>query len=204
MGEAKRRKQRGVYPDGGPLELFRVPDGKLGITIEVDDEAPSTMLFDADKVADLMVEVERVSRSHDYYRLVRGLAAIFIEDRRKSADLSGIAIGILWTALYHPRAGRNMRAQVARALRDKGKAHLSWRYSSKSGLALAIADQAVPLGNLLARAPRDRQFMYEAAVPPVATAASSTATLSRATPSPATWPKSARSSSAMRFLRCPA
>lgn len=163
MGEAKRRKQLGVYPDGGPVELFRVPDGKLGITIEVDDEAPSTMLFDADKVADLMVDVDRVSKTYDYYALVRGLAPTFIDDRRQGADLSGIAIGILWTALYHPRAGRNMRTQVARALRDKGKAHLSWRYSSKFGLALAIADQAVPLDNLLAHAPRDRQFMYEAA-----------------------------------------
>jgi len=156
MGQAKRRKLAGTYPSGGPVERFRVPAGKLAITVDVQGTAPSTVLFDSDKVADIVAAIDRVPRP-EYPALVRGLADEFVKGRRNGADFSGIGIGILWTALYHPQHGATVRTQVSRQLRDTGKAHITWSFS-KDGLAIALADQFVDLDGVLASTPKDRSI----------------------------------------------
>jgi hypothetical protein len=159
MGEAKRRRQTGTTYDAGPVEQFRVPDGKLGITISVDDKAPSTVLFDADKITDMMAEAGRHLAGQDYYKTLRCAPAAFLDTRQRHGDLTGVGILILWTALYHPRSGADMRAKVSRALREKNSAHLTWKFSRTHGLAIALASQFLDLDNIIAKAPRDQQVM---------------------------------------------
>lgn len=152
MGEAKRRKLSGSHPSGGPVEDFRVPGGKVAITVDVQGEDPSTVMFDADKIADMMKGVEQVIGRSSYYPMVRGLAAEFAACKRKGADITGVGIGILWSALYHPRSGKEMREGVSRDLREKGRAHITWQVTD-DGLAMSLADQFVDMGNLVAAAP---------------------------------------------------
>jgi hypothetical protein len=159
MGEAKRRQQAGTsWQNAGPVEDFRVPTGKLAITIEVREENPSTLMFDASNVADLMHAIEQMPDRPAYGTLVRCLAAEFVKNRHSNTDVSGTGIGILWTALHHPQHGLAMRQAVSRDLRDKGKAHIIWHLTHK-GLAIALAAQFVDLDTILAATPANQTVL---------------------------------------------
>jgi hypothetical protein len=147
------RRERGTVT-GGPAESFRVPRGKVAITIEVQDENPTTVMFGADTVADIVRTVEQTAGRPPYNDVVRGLADAFVRCKRTGADLTSVGAGVMWTALYHPQVGAAMREAVSRELRDKGKAHITWRLSEK-GFALALADKFINLDAALSEAPRD-------------------------------------------------
>lgn len=152
MGEAMRRK-RGTIA-GGPAKSFRVPRGKMAITITVYDENPTTLLFGADTVADIVRIVEQTPGRPPYDQFVREVAAAFIGCKRTGADLTSVGAAVMWTALYHPQVGAAMRAAVPRELRDRGRAHISWRLT-ETRLALALADEFVDLDVPLSATRRD-------------------------------------------------
>lgn len=154
MGEAKRKKESGVLRNGGPVEDFRVPPGKLAITITIGDEPPSTVMFDSDRVAEIAARTQQEFSAAPYYSIVRGIIQVFTAQMRDGGDLSGAAFGFLWTALYHPMHGEQLRAGVSRKLRQTGRAHITWR-ATDAGLMIAMADQFVdiPVDALAARAP---------------------------------------------------
>jgi hypothetical protein len=158
MGEARRRKT--VSRPGAPVEDFRVPDGKFAITVEVDGADPSTVIFDADMVGDLASEMARLKNAPPYHQAVAGIGKEFLKARRDGGDLTGIGVGILWSALYHPKHGERMRVTVSRSLRDQGKVHVTWSLSAK-GLGLAVADQFVDMDRMFDDAPRDHSVFYE-------------------------------------------
>ena len=151
-GAAMGRK-RGAVADG-PAESFLVPRGKVAITIKVQDENPTTVMFGADTVADIVQTIEQTAGRPPYNDVVRGLAAAFVRCKRSGADLTSVGAGVLWTALHHPQIGSAMREAVSRELRDNGKAHITWRLSEK-GFALALADKFLNLDAALSEAPRD-------------------------------------------------
>lgn len=175
MGEAKRRKLAGEYPqsgdpiaaarrfwcgrDPGPVEHFQVPQGLVGITIDVQGTAPSTYLVDAQAITDLATDIQRrVSKFGLNYRaIVRTIAEEFTKAKQAHDDtaLQGIGPLSLWSALHHPDTGTLMRAKVSAELRDKGRAHITWGFSDR-GLAIALADKFIDLAGVLASAPRDR------------------------------------------------
>jgi hypothetical protein len=142
MGGAKRRRKAGSPPlhylQGGLVEDFRVPDGKLALTIELMDHAPVTIGIDADQIADILAEMTAMlgDTKLDYHDLVQGFAKEFIKRRTDG----GAVFGILWTALYHPKGGEKFREMVSRQIANKGKAHITYRLSPK-GLAIALAYQ---------------------------------------------------------------
>src|SRR4051812_31810241 len=115
MGAAKRRKRAGAYPEGGPVKEFRVPRGKLAITVDVPGTDPSTILFDTDKIAAVVEAVERQPGRPSYRDLVMALAKEFAACKRRGGDLAGIGVGILWSVLNHPQSGSAMRASVSSA-----------------------------------------------------------------------------------------
>lgn len=152
MGEARERK-RGTIT-GGAAESFRVPRGKMAITIKIQDENPTTILFGADIVADIVRLVEQTAGRPPYHDFVRELAAAFVSCKKAGTDLTIVGAGVMWTALYHPQIGAAMREAVSRELRDKGTAHISWHLSEK-GLGLALADRFINLDTALSETRRD-------------------------------------------------
>jgi hypothetical protein len=149
MGEAKRRKKAGPYPNGGRIEDFRVPAGKLAITVDIDDTAPSTVLFDATKIAEILNEAARHFAGDDYYKIVRMSMRAFLKIRRQKGDLTGVGIAILWSVFHHPTTGADTRQIVSRRLREGGKVHITWKFSSTYGLGITVADQFVDLDDIL-------------------------------------------------------
>lgn len=175
MGEARRRKLAGTYPrpddplaaarrfwcgrNPGPVQDFQVPQGLIGITLDVQGVAPVTCLMSAMDVTDVVVGIQRdmSNRKLNYHSAVRAIAEMFLRAKHAHDDTALQRIGSLgfWSAMYHPDAGAIMRSKVSDALRDHGRAHLSWQFSS-AGLAIALADKFVELSGVIACAPRDR------------------------------------------------
>ena len=149
MGEAKRRKAAGQYPAGqypaGPVTEFRVARGQVGLSIDVEGSAyPVTLTVEAGQLIDILGRFDRMPRTR-YHSLVRGLAREFVAGLASGDDVRGISLAMLWTALNHPDHGAAMRSAVSRSLRETGKAHLTWRYASDTGFAVALADGFVEL-----------------------------------------------------------
>jgi hypothetical protein len=153
------RRERGTVA-GGSAESFQVPRGKVAITIKVQDENPTTVMFDADTIADIVRTIEQTAGRPPYDDVVRGLAAAFVSCKRTGADLTSVGAGVMWTALHHPQIGVAMREAVSRELRDEGKAHITWRLSEK-GFALALADKFINLDVALSEAPRDTPVVVD-------------------------------------------
>jgi hypothetical protein len=179
-GAAKRRKLAGSYPDtpalAAPRRLFgeraevpagqlEVPPGLLGITIDVEGVAPSTVMFDMGRVTEIEAEAATLARRHGikYYAVVRALAEQFGQVRRRGDDrgLTGIGIGILWTCFNHPTTGERMRRAVSTALRRDGKAHITW-YFGEHGLGVSLAKGFVDMEQLGEHAPKDAVVVYTA------------------------------------------
>lgn len=148
MGQAKRRKLSMSWIPSQPVEAFRVHNGKIGITIKVDTADPMSVMFDADKVPAMLAKIDRMPLRPAYYTMVEGLGHGFLKFKRgelSEEDLIGIGHGILYTAMYHPKIGQQMRNAVSRQLLEDGKAHISWTLS-KAGLILSLGKQYLDLG----------------------------------------------------------
>jgi hypothetical protein len=93
--------------------------GKLAITIKVGDESPSTVMIDADMVADIVRTIDQTAGRPPYDEVVQGLAATFVRCKQDGTDLRSVRLGAIWTAFYHPELGAAMREAVSRELRDQ-------------------------------------------------------------------------------------
>ena len=167
MGQARRRKRAGTYPGAGPVEDYRVPNGQFGITINVAGaDHPVTIILPTDKLAEVTQRAHQLCPPGvTFPSLVRALAEQFISALRIGGKLDGIGIGVAMTALYHPQHGAKLRAAVSQNLRKNGRAHVTWTFDLRHGLAIAVADHFVELDNLLAKMPAD--------APPIAVVAPS-------------------------------
>jgi hypothetical protein len=179
MGEVKRCKTAGTYPaqddplaavrrfwcgrtDGGRVEDFRAPEGTIAITLDVQGVAPSTCIVDAARVVDVIAEVNRLTAGMDYYRVVRFVGSQFLKAKQTGDDAAFKWIGLacLWTALHHPKVGADLRKAISDGLRKDGKAHISWRFSPTTGLAMPLSEKFVDLEGLAALAPQDSVIAY--------------------------------------------
>jgi len=170
MGEANRRRASRRPDDpltaasrlwcgraAGRVEEFRAPEGIIAITIDVQGASPSTLLIEEAKLVDLIDEVARYAANLDYRQLVRFIAREFARARRSNDELRfrGMGAAVVWSVLNHPDLGEVMRKGVADALRRDGRAHITWRYSPALGVAMAVSDRCVDLGDISAGAPKD-------------------------------------------------
>ena len=170
MGEAKRRRTSSAADDrlatahrlwcgrtSGQVEDFRAPQGTIAITIDVQGASSTTLLIDSTTLVDLVDEIERYAGNLDYRPLVRFIARDFVRARRSNDTLRfrGIGAAVVWSALNHPDLGEVMRKGVADALRRDNRAHITWRYSPNSGLAMAVSDRGVDLEGVTTAAPKD-------------------------------------------------
>lgn len=145
MGEARRRRLAGQ----SPVESYRVPPGRFAITIDIAGHNPSTVSLEAEKITELMRRAHALwPKTMSFPTLVNGLAERFADD----PDNAGAAIGIATTALYHPQQGAAIRQAVSQALAVNGKAHLTWNYNPRHGLAMAVGEHFVDLDKPLAAA----------------------------------------------------
>jgi hypothetical protein len=179
MGEARRRKQAGTYPQqDDPLvalrrswcgrdriaaEDFVAPEGVVALTLDVERVNATTFVFDAAAIVAALDRVADIARSLTYHELVRLIARSFAEAKQISDETAFNWIGIagLWTAFNHPQSGDLMRKAVSDSLRQNGKAHISW-HVGPSGFAVALADKFVDLDHVAALAPQDRVTTQEA------------------------------------------
>jgi hypothetical protein len=140
MGEARRRKLA-----GSPAEAFRAPIGTLAITLDVEGTDPSTYLLNAAHVDEMDQEVAILCQAVNYYTVALSVAAEFAEAKASQQDEAARGLGMvaLWTAFHHPTTGDAMRRKVSAALRDRGTAHITWRFSPTAGLAIALHDRFV-------------------------------------------------------------
>lgn len=166
MGEAKRRKTKGLYPIIGKPEEFVAPNGTVSITIDVvGAPSQSTVMFDAIKIADVDREIRALMPPGlRYGSIVNWCAENFIGARRRNDDgpLVAIGLGILWTALNHPQLGDNNRRAISERLREDGKAHITWFYDPSKGLAMAVCESFVNLQEIMNQTPKDRILQFEA------------------------------------------
>jgi hypothetical protein len=181
MGEARRRKLAGTYPNlddpfeavrrfwcgrstSEPVEDFRAPVGTIAITLDVHGAAPSTCMIDAAKLVDVMNKIEQFTAPLDYHQIVRFVGSELLRAKQAGDNKASEWIGLLclWTALHHPKLGSEMRDAVSAALRRDGKAHISWQYSPATGLAMALAEKFVDLEGIAAAAPDDTVWGYTA------------------------------------------
>ncbi len=163
MGEAKRRKAAGDYPshpspddafaavrrfwcgrDPGAASDFRVPEGTVAITFDVEGAATSTCIINSAIIAETVDKVAAAARTLSYPEIVRLIGREFLKARKAGDDstIRWIAIAGLWTVFNHPKSGDTIRKAVSERLQEHGKAHITWRLSP-DGMALALSDQFV-------------------------------------------------------------
>jgi hypothetical protein len=161
MGEAKRRKQAGTfsYRAAGHVEDYRVPDGMIGVTVEVPGVPPVTLDMATAHLDELMAAATTTMSRKPYPELVQMLAQYFAKQFRARADLRPLGYSILWTALYHPRQGEVMRKQVTATLRDKGRAHLTWQVTA-AGLAISVSDTYIDFADKVAELKKSNVALY--------------------------------------------
>jgi hypothetical protein len=177
MGEARRRKLAGEYPDPkdgfealrrfwcgrdpGPAEDFVAPVGTVAITFSIEGVPPSTCMIDASKIVDAMDRVTEIYKGLSYYSMVRAIGREFTKARNTSDKCAFEWLGLagVWTCFNHPQSGTAMRKAVSTKLRHEGKAHITWNFGS-GGLGVALADKFVDLDGLAARAPKDQVTIY--------------------------------------------
>ena len=173
MGEAKRRKMAGTYPNldeplekvrrfwcgrgPTPIEDFVAPIGTVAITFDIVGVDPWTAILDAAKVVEAVEQFQRVMPDIAYRPFIRSMAVELAKAKRLGDDKILETSGIMgaWSAFYHPDVGQQMRDAVSKVLRQTNKAHITWRYSPTDGLAMALSDKFVELDEIAAQAPRD-------------------------------------------------
>jgi hypothetical protein len=185
MGEARRRKLAGSYPnpadppdpiaaarrfwcgrDAVAASEFRTPAGTLAVTLDIEGLAPATYVFDAGRMVEVLAGVSSAASKVSYYALVQRVASDFIKAMRAGGDgeaLTGIGIAALWIAMHHPQSGPALRRAVSGHLRRDGRAHITWHFAPASGLGLALAGTFVDLEDIVARAPDDRVIIATSA-----------------------------------------
>lgn len=183
MGEARRRKLVGLYPEPGdalaaarrlwcgraPVAAadFVAPAGLICITLDVNGADPSTAMIEASDLVPALAEAARMAANCSYRQFVRTIAQEFVRARRVNDDapLQWLAPAALWSAFEHPQTGDAMRRAVSADLRGGGKAHLTWRFGP-DGLALALGERFVDLAAASALAPKDAVTLYRFADQP--------------------------------------
>jgi hypothetical protein len=143
MGEAKRKQRSRT------AEEFSVPDGMVAITLDIEHHGPSTLMLSARCLNDFvdMAAAELINRT--YISVIREIALGFPLVRgRDEGKSEALAIMALWSVFNHPQGGRTARKAVADALRQDGKAHITWRIGS-TGLAISVAEAFFPLASVI-------------------------------------------------------
>jgi hypothetical protein len=132
------------------VEDWRVPDGHIGITVDVAGSPPTSLALEAGALVDLMERCNPVCQPIGYESVSRMISSEFPKVRGGVDDETCKTFGImaLWVSLYHPMHGHLMRSRVSDYLRDTGKAHISWRVGP-SGLAMSLGDKFADLGDAL-------------------------------------------------------
>ena len=154
MGEARRRKQAGTYPQqDDPLVALRrswcgrdriAAEGVVALTLDVERVNATTFVFDAAAIVAALDRVADIARSLTYHELVRLIARSFVEAKQISDETAFNWIGIagLWTAFNHPQSGDLMRKAVSDSLRQNGKAHISWHVDAHAATPRSFLPEA--------------------------------------------------------------
>lgn len=164
MGEARRRKLAAMAADKDQptepdesisisrpdvAEYYRVPEGMVGITLDVEDADLTTITIQADDLTGILHGLDEIMLEEPYRPLVTKLARDFklAMDEGNAERISAAALGALWTCFHHPSMSHGegrMEKVVAELLRQCNRAHLTW-YFGPNGLAIAGGDRFTDL-----------------------------------------------------------
>jgi hypothetical protein len=138
-----------------PLSAFRVPDGKLALTLALAGYDPFSITVPVERLENVLHGAETLLGLSAKQRLdreahIRVRQQIHSAMRNPPADAAEFtelrqALGILafWLTLNHPTSSGQMRRAVAEELRKSGKAHVSVTVDEKRTWAFALAPEFV-------------------------------------------------------------
>jgi hypothetical protein len=131
-----------------PLSAFRVPKGKLALTLLLFGQKGLTAVFDAAAIDTWLAAFEagmgiEVSDRADWrtHAQIRELLRGALDD--SSADLDTSTTAALWLALNHPFGSETVRRHVSSSLRKPDRAHITLSSDARHMWSVAVSEKPV-------------------------------------------------------------
>ena len=131
-----------------PLSAFRVPKGKLALTLLLYRHKGLTAVFDATDIdtwlaafeAGMGIEMTDRADSRTHVQ-IRELVRRALDDG--SADLDTCTAAALWLALNHPFGSETVRRHVSSSLRELDRAHITLSSDARHMWSVAVSEKPV-------------------------------------------------------------
>jgi hypothetical protein len=156
-----------------PLSDFKVPGGKLAITVALHGmNHPISLVFDPAVIDKLLASVEKIFKLTASDRSNPQAQARLRELTQKALEmltgengapaegdrpLEGSTGPLLWLALNHYERADTIRGSVASALRRTGKACITIQSDERRTWGFAVADQFVDMAGAMALMPEGEE-----------------------------------------------
>jgi hypothetical protein len=142
-----------------PLSAFRVPKGKLALSLLLFGQKGLTAVFDAADIDKWLAAFEagmglEIGDRADLrtHAQIRELLRAALDDR--SADLETSTTAALWLALNHPFGSEVVRRHVSSSLRKLDRAHITLSSDVRHMWSVAVSEKpAEPQGVMAAYPP---------------------------------------------------
>jgi hypothetical protein len=141
MGQAKRRKAAGTYPEQR--------DPEIAIMVAVDDCEPLAFTMPASQVADIAETISPLPADGtlpSFYENMCSSVAAIIKGGRVTGDRATTAVinGAVWTAFNHAIGRESIDSQVADFLRRGETPHITWCLRDR-GLTIEVREEFTDL-----------------------------------------------------------
>jgi hypothetical protein len=131
-----------------PLSVFRVPKGKVALTLLLHGRKGLTAVFDATDIDTWLAAfeagtgIEMTDRTESWTHVqIRELLRRALDDG--SADLDTCTAAALWLALNHPFGSKTVRRHVSSSLRELDRAHITLSSDARHMWSVAVSEKPV-------------------------------------------------------------
>jgi hypothetical protein len=131
-----------------PLSAFRVPKGKLALTLLLHEHKGLTAVFDATDIDTWLAAfeagmgIEMTERAESWTHVqIRELLRRALDDG--SADLDTCTAAALWLALNHPFGSETVRRHVSSSLRELDRAHITLSSDARHMWGVTVSKKPV-------------------------------------------------------------
>lgn len=159
MGEAKKRRlARTTRMDTGvAAEDFICPDGYLTVTFDVMGRQPTSVMIMTDRIAHIVAGFDRSEKIEppDIADMTEAIAREYMRAKDTGDDepFEWITMGALYLAISLPKFGDEFRSVISQQIGEYNRCHISWGFNEQ-GHGIIIADKFVPVGDIIAQAPK--------------------------------------------------
>jgi hypothetical protein len=147
MNRAQRRAAASQHrPDAlTPVEAYRVPPGRVGLTFDLAGRDPSTISIDATALVGVLDRVGALVAGKTYEQVIHLLGAVIEAADAGNGDAWNAGLIGFWLATHHPHGGAEMAARLSDAIALDGRAHITMHAGRDRGVAFALGGQFVDL-----------------------------------------------------------